>query len=184
MSFDLRKLQPDLPSFSWEGKDYIATSKIFYPATRIKYAEIIRNNITTQRLLTEAQNKLDGKLKGKKKEVEKQQINIHADIDKLTERIKSANEETFDFLDEIFPGTKEANLFADDSPLPQYAQDGLSHWVACQIMGLPYIPPDLKFSHKDAEAMLDYLVKEKAVKEHQTTDEMYAFVKGQVFGKR
>jgi hypothetical protein len=141
MGFDVNSLQPELPYFSWEGKDYTATKAIFYLKERFKFLKLIE--------------------KGRKAKAEK--------------AVEKANKELVDFLETIFPGTKADKIFytGKNSPLPTWAKDGINQYVYCSFLGIPFIPPGLKFTHELAEKLLAIVVAEKAHKEHDTEENIY-----------
>ena len=181
MNFDLNKLQPDLPSFSWAGKEYTADPSIFYPKARIIYTKLVAEGSKYGEALIQNRLKLIKLTKAKKTEkAKKEVVELQKKIDNQGKNIKVNDEEIIDFLETIFPGTKAAKLFTDDSELPDYAKAGLWTFVACKIMGTPFVPPGCQFGHDEAEAMLAIVVKEKAAREMAKPDDVYKELQRQI----
>jgi hypothetical protein len=187
MVFDPRALQPELPFFCWEDddfpyKEYRATKRILYQPTREKYSELQLKGIKAKTEILKLNKKLAGEFSGEPKAVELKKKKISGSIAKQEKVVKNCNEKLVAILNDLFPGTKEDRIFEDDSPMPDYAIEAVLSWANCKIKGWKYVPPEKKFTHDEAEAMLDYMVREQARKEHLTPDEMYEQVKEKVFG--
>lgn len=155
-TFNINDLQPVLPDFSLV--DVLPGGKV-YVANKSIFAPATRVTLTKLRL----------------------EMLKHAEG---TEEARAATDTWLDFVDTVVPGLKADKVFDEGSDVPTWAQIGIVKWLSSHVYNTPIIDDSMKYSHEDAERLLDHLITEKAGKELLTPDEMRTQLEGEVFEKK